>query len=401
MGQTLKDRYFIQKKIGEGGTGFVYKALDVLLEEEIAIKILRPAWAANDSMVKRFVREIKLARKINHPNVCHIFELGFYDDILFITMQYLRGSGLSELMTSTPPLTFEKRFSIVSGIIAGLRSAHAEKIIHKDLKPGNIIIDKHMRPIILDFGLSRSTVTEIDTHITQKGEIFGTPDYMAPEQFLDETIDHRTDIYALGVILYELFTGSLPFQGETQFKTAFFHINNKPAEPRELNENIPEFLDRAILKCLEKKPDQRYQTVDDLFQDLYFESWGLFPKEQTKTILVADDDENIRLILGKTFETAAYKIIYAQDGEETIQKCLHDKPDLLIVDIMMPKMSGLQVLEFLLSNPTTEQMDIIVISAKTDREFRSYIKSIGIKHFLTKPFNLMKLSDLVDTILLS
>jgi tetratricopeptide (TPR) repeat protein/predicted Ser/Thr protein kinase len=264
-GSLLAGRYEILEELGAGGMGKVYRALDKKLNEEVALKLIRPEVAADKKTLERFQNELKLARKIAHRNVGKMYELMEREGTHFITMEYVPGEDLRSFLKRSGRLTVEKTVTIAKEVCEGLAEAHRLGVVHRDLKPSNIIIDKEGNARIMDFGIARSLKGK---GITGAGVMIGTPEYMSPEQVEGKEADQRSDIYALGIILYEMVTGRVPFEGDTPLSIAHKHKYEPPADPRNFNPQIPEELSRLILNCLEKEGGRRYQTADDLLADL-------------------------------------------------------------------------------------------------------------------------------------
>jgi eukaryotic-like serine/threonine-protein kinase len=264
-GSTFAGRYQIIEELGHGGMGRVYRAVDQKLNEEVALKLIRPEIALDKKTLERFQNELKLARKISHRNIGRMYELLEDKGYHFITMEYVPGQDLRGLVRQTGILTTAKAVSIAKQVCEGLAEAHRLGIIHRDLKPSNIIIDKEGNARIMDFGIARSLKGK---GITGEGVIIGTPEYMSPEQVEGKETDQRSDLYSLGIILYEMVTGRVPFEGDTPFTVGVKHKSETPKNPRELNPQIPEDLSRLILRCLEKEKDRRYQSAEDVRADL-------------------------------------------------------------------------------------------------------------------------------------
>ena len=264
-GALFAGRYEILEELGGGGMGTVYRVYDRELEEEIALKLIRPDIASNRETIDRFKNELKLTRKIRHAHVCGMFDLQEEGGALFITMEYVRGEDLSSVMRRMGTLAMGKAISIAHQVAEGLAEAHKLSIIHRDLKPGNIMIDKEGNAKIMDFGVAR-TLAGVGT--TVEGAIIGTPEYMSPEQVEGQPADTRSDLYALGVVLFEMVTGQAPFRGDTPFSVAHKHLYEPPPDPRKLNPHIPIELSRIILRLLEKDRERRYQTAAELSVDL-------------------------------------------------------------------------------------------------------------------------------------
>jgi tetratricopeptide (TPR) repeat protein/tRNA A-37 threonylcarbamoyl transferase component Bud32 len=264
-GSTFAERYQIIEELGRGGMGKVYRVLDKELKEEVALKLIRPEIAKDEKTIERFKNELKFARKISHRNIGRMYELMEDKGTHFITMQYVSGQDLRGLIRQTGQLTTGKAISIAKEICEGLIEAHHQGVIHRDLKPSNIIIDKDGNARILDFGIARSVERK---GITGAGVMIGTPEYMSPEQVEGKETDQRSDIYSLGVILYEMVTGRVPFEGDTPFTVGVKHKSEIPKDPKELNEQISGDLSNVILKCLEKDKDKRYQSAQEVRSEL-------------------------------------------------------------------------------------------------------------------------------------
>jgi predicted ATPase len=264
-GSIFAGRYKILEELGKGGMGRVYRAFDNKVEEEIAFKLIKPEIADNKKTIKRFRNELKLARKITHKNVCRMFDLHEEGKTPFITMEYVRGESLKAFIQKQGMLSEEKTIDIAQQICSGLSEAHELGVVHRDLKPQNIMIDEEGNAKIMDFGIARSIEAK---GVTQTGMMIGTPDYMSPEQAEGKEADQRSDIYSLGIILYEMATGRLPFEGNTALSVALKHKTEMPADPRELNDKLSDDLSSVILKCLEKSPEARFQSVEELLSEL-------------------------------------------------------------------------------------------------------------------------------------
>jgi len=264
-GTKFAGRYQIVEKLGTGGMGNVYRVEDSKIHEDIALKLIRPDIAADKKTIDRFSNELKLARKIRHKNVCQMFDLGEAEGTHFITMEYVTGEDLKSFLRRSKQLSIPTAISIAKQVCEGLMEAQKLGIIHRDLKPSNIMIDKNGNARIMDFGIARSVK---EKGITGAGVMIGTPEYMSPEQAETKEVDNRTDIYSLGVILYEMVTGQLPFEGDTPLSIAMKHKGETPKDPRELNAQISLDLSQLILKCLQKEKANRYQDAKELCSEL-------------------------------------------------------------------------------------------------------------------------------------
>ncbi len=264
-GTTFASRYQIIEELGRGGMGKVFRVLDRKLNEEVALKLLRPDIASDAKILERFGNEVKLARKIIHKNVGRIYHLSDEGGNHFITMEYVHGQDLRSLIGQAGHLTIAKSLSIAKQVCEGLVEAHKLGVVHRDLKPSNIMVDKDGNARIMDFGIAHTTKTE---RITDPGMIIGTPEYMSPEQVEARELDQRSDIYSFGIILYEMLTGKVPFEGGTPISVAVKHLTTSPQQPVELNRGIPENINRLIMKCMEKDMARRFQSSKELLSEI-------------------------------------------------------------------------------------------------------------------------------------
>jgi len=264
-GSTFAGRYQIIEELGKGGMGEVYKAIDKEIDARVALKLIKPEIAADKKTIERFRNELKTARDISHKNVCRMYDLNKEEESYYITMEYVSGEDLKSFIRRAAPLSTARTVSIAKQVCEGLAEAHRLGVVHRDLKSGNIMIDKEGNARIMDFGIARSLKTK---SITGPGVMIGTPEYMSPEQVEGKEVDQRSDIYSLGVILYEMVTGQVPFEGDTPFTIGVKHKSEAPKDPKEINEQIPEDLSHVILKCLEKDKEKRYQSAGEARSEL-------------------------------------------------------------------------------------------------------------------------------------
>jgi serine/threonine-protein kinase len=262
---ALEGRYQILKELGRGGMGIVFHAYDKELKEQVAIKILSPLLSNDPDALERLKREVSAARRITHSNIIRIHDISEINGLHFISMEYFHGSSLKEHIKRNGPLSPMQGYNIAAQICDGLEAAHREGVIHRDLKSQNVILDATNRIKIIDFGLARTTHME---GMTATGLIMGTPEYMAPEQVAGKKIDERADIYSLGIILYEIFTGRVPFTGDSAIAVGFMQMKEEPAPPTQLNPGISPEVERIICKALAKDPIYRYRSIPELKRDL-------------------------------------------------------------------------------------------------------------------------------------
>ncbi len=264
-GTLLAGRYQIISPLGAGGMGAVFKAFDRKLTRVVALKTIYPQLAATPIMMKRFKQEVLLAQKITHKNVVRIFDIGEDNGIHFITMDFIAGVTLKEVMTERGKFPSEEAAAIIRQVALALEAAHSEGVVHRDLKPQNIMIDDDKKIVVMDFGIARSAET---SGATQTGALLGTPDYMSPEQARMEDVDARSDIFSLGLIFYELLTGNLAFKGATVVETMFKRTKEQVTPPAEIDRNIPKGTNDIVVKCLEPLREKRYQSVQEILKDL-------------------------------------------------------------------------------------------------------------------------------------
>jgi serine/threonine-protein kinase len=266
IGTLFAGRYEIQSVLGKGGMGIVYKAHDRELDDLVAIKTLRgEVLSADPSLLDRFKQEIRLARRITHPNVLRTHDLGESNGLKFLSMEFVKGLTLKHLLETGEILPTPVGLRIAKQVCAGLAAAHEVGVIHRDIKPQNIIIEPTGGLKIMDFGIARLTE---DRGMTATGTVIGTPDYMSPEQARGLPLDYRSDIYSTGVVLYEVFTGSLPFEGDSPLAVVLKHVNDPPPLPQSKNPRIDPKIAAIVMKCMEKDAGARFQSVGELYEAL-------------------------------------------------------------------------------------------------------------------------------------
>src|SRR6185437_2011645 len=265
VGQVFSNRYRIEREIARGGMAEVYLARDESLNRLVALKALFPEFAREPSFVERFRREAQAAANLNHPNIVGIYDWGQESGTYFIVMEYVEGRSLRDLMRNEGPVEPGRAADITAEIASALAFAHRSGVVHRDVKPGNVLITPQGHVKVTDFGIARAGTSD---GLTQTGSVMGTATYFSPEQAQGLAVDGRSDVYALGVVLYELVTGVAPFTADSPVSVAYKHVREEAVAPTERNPDVPPDLERIILTALAKLPDNRYQTADDMRADI-------------------------------------------------------------------------------------------------------------------------------------
>jgi tRNA A-37 threonylcarbamoyl transferase component Bud32/TolB-like protein len=338
-GTLFANRYEIIEELGRGGMGAVYRVEDNKIKEEIALKLIKPEIAADKKTIKRFRNELTTARKIAHRNVCKMFDLGEDGGTHFITMEYVPGEDLKSFIRRSRRLSIPSVIPIAKQICEGLVEAHNLGIVHRDLKPSNIMVDKLGNARIMDFGIACTLESK---GLTGAGVMIGTPEYMSPEQVEAKEIDQRSDIYSLGIILYEMCTGQLPFPGDSPLSIAMKHKGETPKNPKETNPQISDELSQLILKCLEKDKENRFQAADQIITELnnIEKEIPTTQREISKKKALTSKEITVSFTLKKLLIPALIVLAIAMIAiviwqllpqKETIPTASSDKPSLAIV----------------------------------------------------------------------
>jgi len=277
-GKIFDNRYRIIEEIGRGGMGRVYKAEDTELNITVALKIIRPKYSLNRYFIEQFKKETLTARSISHENVIRIYDLGEANKIKYISMEYIKGQDLRDLIQASGSLTIETAINMTTQMCEALKAAHQKGIVHQDLKPSNIMVDNDGQVYIMDFGLAKALYSQ---EAIKTGRIAGTPQYMSPEQARGEKVDQRSDIYSLGIIMYEMLTGTPLFEAESIENYIQKHTHEIPQPPSNINPHIPKYIEAIILKCLEKDKEKRYQNIKEILTDLLEQRLETKPRSVT------------------------------------------------------------------------------------------------------------------------
>ncbi len=379
--------YRIVSKLGAGGMGEVYLAHDTKLDRQVALKILPEQLASSEENRARFVREAKLASALSHPNIAHIYDIGEADGTHFIAMEYVEGESLSSRLRRGP-LAADEAKAIGAQVADALDAAHTKGIVHRDIKPGNIIVGSRGLVKVLDFGLAtvrpEKRPAEETQFLSTTGAVVGTVSYMSPEQALGAGSDPRSDIFSLGIVLYEMCTCRLPFPGNTVQETIARLLAGSSESMARFNYNVPDDLERAVRKCLQRDPEKRYQSAREIALDLRAEEPS--PKQDFGCgpirVAVVDDEELARDIVHEYLESMPDVQIVAEcgNGFEAVKAIGEHKPDLVFLDVQMPKLNGFEVLELI-----GRDIPVIFTTAYDNYAMRAF--DAHAVDYLLKPFS--------------
>lgn len=289
IGKSL-GRYHVIEPLGEGGMAAVYRALDTTLERDVAIKVIRTDKVTDPQFIKRFEREAKALARLNHPHIVHINDYGEQENIPYLVMDFLPGGTLKQKLGS--PMPYQEAARLLAPVARALEYAHENDVIHRDVKPANILLTDRGLPMLSDFGIAK--LFEADTTaLTGTGVGIGTPEYMAPEQSQGHKVDHRADIYALGVVFYELVTGRRPYEADTPIAVIIKHINDPLPNPRQFVPDLPHGVEQIIIKALQKDPENRYQDMGKFAEVLEKASHGIVPETASESLIASGEESTI------------------------------------------------------------------------------------------------------------
>ncbi|MCS6871833.1 MAG: protein kinase [Anaerolineae bacterium] len=368
----MNDRYLVEELIGEGATSAVYRGTDLLLKRAVAIKVLHPHVHATTR--QRFEQEAQASAKLNHPSIMLIFDRGRDRDDYYLVVELVRGKPLYEYIPCSP----EVAARLGSQICLALDYAHRAGLIHRDIKPANIYVTPENTVKIMDFGLA-IPIDGSQKRLTAQGSIIGTPAYLSPEQAQGKPLDQRTDLYSLGVVLYEMVTGQLPFDADDITSILIQQVNKAPVPPSQLVRNLPLSLEAVILKALEKKPEQRFRTalemaaaLDEAMKSPMAGASVITAETRSKPrirAVLADDHPSMRTPLAAYLELSGDIAVVgeANDGFEAIEMCRQHQPDVLLLDLNMPNLSGLDALpQIKRLNPSIK---VLVLTARDETPY--------------------------------
>jgi serine/threonine protein kinase/tetratricopeptide (TPR) repeat protein/TolB-like protein len=266
-GMDFGTRFHIEKLLGAGGMGKVYRAFDKELSRTVALKTLQPDLISDPTVIQRFKQELLLASRISHKNILRIHDLNDFEGTKYITMAFIEGQDLNQILKEAGPLPLDRTLKFIRQLCGALDAAHSEGVIHRDFKPHNVLVGKDDQVYVSDFGLATS-LESAQMGMTRSGAVVGTPRYMSPEQVEGKRVDNRTDIYSLGIVFYEMVTGQVPFSGESTWQLMYQRVQQAPIDVKEVKPDLPDYVARVIMHCLEKDPANRYQTAREIVADL-------------------------------------------------------------------------------------------------------------------------------------
>jgi len=394
--------YLIVSKLVAGGMGEVFLAEDTRLHRKVALKVLLPEVAQDADRLARFLQEARLASALSHPNAAHIYEIGEWKGSHFLAMEYIDGETLEARLTGDP-MPMAEILSVGAQVADALEAAHARKIVHRDIKPANLMTNSRGHVTVLDFGLAKyiaetnsPSTSQIATQfMTSGGVVLGTVSYMSPEQALGHHVDHRSDIFSLGVVLYRMATGKLPFTGSTAQETLARILQGQPEALGRLNYELPEEFERVVRKCLEKDRERRYQSARELQIDLKNLERGPGERARSGAIraVIVDDEELARGLLREYLTQAGGIEVVAEcaNGFEAVKAVSERKPDLVFLDVQMPKLDGFEVLELIDSG-----VAVIFVTAYDQYAMRAF--DANAVDYLLKPFSADRFKKALDRV---
>jgi serine/threonine protein kinase/class 3 adenylate cyclase len=396
--------YRILEKLGEGGMGVLYKADDIRLKRRVALKFVRPDLTRQPKAKERLFREAQTTSRLDHPNTCTVFEIGETDEgQLYIVMPYYDGTTLRTRL-ERGRLSLGESVSIVRQIAEGLSAAHEQGVVHRDIKPENILLTHKGQVKILDFGIAKmGGGTTQTTGLTTLGTLL----YMSPEQARIEKTDARSDLFSMAVVFYEMLTGEHPFKADHHLAILYAIAHLDPPLPSDLNPEITPELEELVFKSLAKEPEHRIATASEFLSLLPAAAphWGDTPtppivrphagrahrkrtrktKSGSQTILIVEDDPSIAFGIKELLEAESYRALVAADGKTGLDQCLSIMPDLILLDIQLPSMNGLEVCRQVRANGFASP--IVMLTSKTDNIDKVVGLEVGADDYITKPFD--------------
>ncbi|WP_339224609.1 Stk1 family PASTA domain-containing Ser/Thr kinase [Paenibacillus sp. FSL H8-0332] len=382
IGHELGGRYQVIERIGGGGMALVYRAHDILLNRNVAIKVLRNQFVHDEEFIRRFRREAQSAASLSHPNVVSIYDVGQEDEVHYIVMEYIEGKNLNEIIKERAPMQVDESVRIASQICDALDHAHMNQIIHRDIKPHNILMGRNGRVKVTDFGIARAVTS---TTITQTGSVVGSVHYFSPEHAKGVTTGEKSDLYSLGIVLYQMLTGVLPFLGESPISVALKHLQEEFEEPRLLNPLIPQSVENVILKSMRKNPEERYQSAKQMLQDL---ETCLLPERRSEAkMLFQDDDDEDRTRIIPAIKPLQ-RGLTSRGGEERTRSMEEAPPPasskrksraalwISLTLVVLIAMTG--IVWYVNSKLSVDEVSVPAVTGKTFEEAKAQLEAVGL-----------------------
>lgn len=395
IGQQLGGRYEIMRRIGSGGMALVYKAHDILLNRYVAVKILRQQYVNDEEFIRRFRREAQSAASLSHPNIVSIYDVGQELEVHYIVMEYVEGVTLNDVIKERAPLQVEEAVHYASQICDALDHAHTNQIIHRDIKPHNILIGKNGRVKVTDFGIARATSS---SSITQTGSVVGSVHYFSPEHAKGMTTGAKSDLYSLGIVLYQMLTAKLPFIGDSPISVALKHLQETIVEPRKVNPLIPQSVENIILKAVRKNQAERYQSAKEMLNDLDMSLTALRRIEAKLVFVNIDehDDEKTKVIPAIRANTNNNYMPFADAVEEESRRNYWIGPLIwIIIFVVTIGVLWYVVLPMIKTNVITKDVDIPNVVDMKLLDAEALIKKAGLSYTENYQVSTIKPKDTV------
>jgi serine/threonine protein kinase len=399
--------YRLDSLIGRGGMGVVYRAEHLHLRRSAALKLLLPEFAHEAGFRERFLRESQVAAAIQHPNIVTVYDAGEADGLLYIAMQHIDGTDLAALLRREGALQPEQALSILGQVADALDAAHALDVVHRDVKPGNVLIDSK-RCYLTDFGLTRRLGSE--AALTLDGQVVGTIDYVPPEQIRGGPLDPRADVYALGCVLYHALVGHVPYVRDSHVSSIYAHMHEQPPPPSATRSGLGGELDAVIAQALAKRKEDRYDSCGALIaaaraavgcaEPPSVPTLLRTPAGPRQTVLVAAGEPGIRALVRVSLEERRFNVLEAADSESALALARSECVDVLLVDWKLPGRPSTEVCRALRAGPETAGTKILVLATRSDALDEATARAAGADGSIRKPFSSMqlvyKLGELVD-----
>ena len=383
---VFNGRYEVHRQLGRGGMAEVFLARDQLLDRPVAMKVLFPEFATDPSFVERFRREATAAANLNHPNIVGVYDWGEADGTYFIVMEYVDGRTLSDILRAEGPLHPDRVADVGADVAAALGFAHRNGVVHRDVKPGNVLVTATGQVKVADFGIARAITANADEDLTQVGTVMGTATYFSPEQARGDAVDPRSDIYSLGCVLYELLVGKPPFSGETPVAIAYKHVQESPVPPRHLNTELPAAMEAIVLKCLAKNPANRYPSAEDLRADLrrFREGSGVLAEPVMAPLADPGATAVVAATAAAPVATEAY---YDDDDDDSKKSSRWFLAGLIVLLVLLAGMLYLLAQQLTDDEPTATQVEVPNVVGQPVADAQRTLEGLGFDVEITQEAN--------------